>query len=236
MGGYKIFMAEILFFFKDYEVIIYLGLGLLAAWQVQKFIVSWQGVQAAAFGLEWESAQGQLNRAAGILVFLLICGVVEFGLVTFVLPAYPDADPLATPTADLLATPTITIPPEAALSQVEETTSVEEASTSAGCIPEEVLITSPEEGASISGVVEIRGTVDVTNFGFYKFEISQVGTDSWLTIQAGEEIVQKDKLGTWDTSHLEPGNYNLRLVVVDNEGAHREPCVVSVYVESPPEE
>ncbi|MBS1249879.1 MAG: hypothetical protein MAG431_01464 [Chloroflexi bacterium] len=227
---------EILSFFKEYEILIYLGLGLLAAWQMRKFIVAWQELRAAAFGLEMESAQGRLNRAAGMLVFLLICGIVEFGLVTFLLPAYPEAEPLATPTLDLLATPTTTLPAPEVSPQVEATGAPEEAITAAGCIPEEVLITSPEDGTTIRGIVEVQGTVDVPDFGFYKFEITRAGTDDWLTIQAGEEIVQEDKLGTWDTSQLEPGNYNLQLVVVDNEGNPREACVVSVFVEAPAEE
>lgn len=229
-------MEEVLRFFKEYEILIYLGLGVLAAWQMRKFIVAWQELQAAAFGLEWESAQGRLNHAAGILVFLLVCGVVEFGLVTFVVPAYPGAEPLLTPTLDLLVTPTTTLPVTATSTQVGPTAEADDQIPAAGCIPEEVMITSPEEGTTISGIVEVQGTVDVPNFGFYKFEIARDGTDTWLTIQAGEEIVNEDKLGDWDTSQLEPGNYYLRLVVVDNEGNHREACVVSVYVEQPTEE
>ena len=229
-------MEEVLRFFNNYEIIVYLGLGILAAWHVRKFILSWQELQAAAFGLEYESAQGRLNRAAGILVFLFVVGVVEFGLVTFVVPVYPEIEPLPTSTLDLLATPTTTLPVTESVPQEELAVEMAEQIPEAGCIPEEVMITYPENDATVRDIIEVRGTVNVPNFGFYKFEIAPPGTDDWLTIQAGEDIVIDGVLGNWDTTQLEPGSYNLRLVVADNEGNHREPCVVSVYVEQPTEE
>ena len=229
-------MEEVLRFFKDYEIIVYLALGILAAWQVRKFVVAWQELQAAAFGLEYESAQGRLNRAAGILVVLLIAGVVEFGLVTFVVPAYPEAMALSTPTLDLLATPTITLQAADLTLPEEPAAELAEQIPAAGCIPDEVMITFPESETTVRDIIEVLGTVDVPNFGFYKFEIARPGTDDWLTIQAGEDIVINGALGNWDTTQLEPGSYNLRLVVADNEGNHREPCVVTIYVEQPTEE
>ena len=45
----------------------------------------------------------------------------------------------------------------------------------------------------------------------------------------------EEKLGFWDTTQLEPDNYYLRLVVIDNQGIQREPCVVYLYVDNPSE-
>ncbi|MCJ7733992.1 MAG: hypothetical protein MUP11_05545, partial [Anaerolineales bacterium] len=81
------------------------------------------------------------------------------------------------------------------------------------------------------GIVEIEGTVNIADFGFYKFEISSTNTDAWLTIQAGDSPKEDEMLGFWDTTQLEPGNYSLRLVVIDNQGQQRDPCVVDLYVE-----
>jgi len=229
-------MEEVLWFFKNYEIIVYLVLGILAAWQVRKFVIAWQELQAAAFGLEYESAQGRLNRAAGILVLLLVVGVLEFGLVTFVVPAFPEVEPLPTDTLNLLATPTTTLQAVESISQEELAIEMTEQIPAAGCIPEEVMITFPENETTVRDIIEVRGTVNVPNLGFYKFEIASFGSDDWLTIQAGEDIVIDGVLGNWDTTQLEPGSYYLRLVVADNEGNHREPCVVSVYVEKPTEE
>jgi hypothetical protein len=80
-------------------------------------------------------------------------------------------------------------------------------------------------------VVEIQGSANIADFGFYKFEISAANTDNWLTIQAGDEPTVDDNLGFWDTTQLEPGNYSLRLVVVDNQGLQRDPCAVDITVE-----
>jgi hypothetical protein len=57
-----------------------------------------------------------------------------------------------------------------------------------------------------------------------------------LTIQAQDEVKRETELGFWDTTQIEPGQYKLRLVVFDNLGTQREPCVVSVYVDEPSEE
>ncbi len=99
-----------------------------------------------------------------------------------------------------------------------------------GCIPGEVMITIPENNATVSGVVEIEGTANIEDFGFYKFEISPADSDTWLTIQAGDEIKVEESLGFWDTSQLDPGNYWLRLVVLDNQGIQRDPCRVDLFV------
>ena len=70
------------------------------------------------------------------------------------------------------------------------------------------------------------------NFGFYKFEIKRPDETVWLTIQAGNVVVQDDKLGDWDTSNLSPGEYQLSLVVVDNEAQASPACIVQLFVTS----
>jgi hypothetical protein len=74
------------------------------------------------------------------------------------------------------------------------------------------------------------GTVDIPNFGFYKYEIAPAGSDTWATIAAGRSVVKDGPLGRWDTSALTPGDYQVRLVVVDNQGTILSPCVVPVRV------
>ncbi|MEA2008602.1 MAG: hypothetical protein U9O54_05740 [Chloroflexota bacterium] len=222
-------MDDVLIFLKEYEVLIYLAMGLFAAWHVRKFSLAWQELQGAAFGLEKESAQGRLNRAAGFLVLALIFGVVEFGLVTIAAPSSSETSPLFTPTLDLLSTPTVTL---LAADSAQAEAETPEPILAAGCIPDEVMITFPENETTVSGLVEVLGTVSIPNFAYYKFEISQTSMNNWLTIQANDKEKNGEVLGTWDTAQLEPGSYDLRLVVVDNEGNQRVPCVVSVYVEA----
>ncbi len=226
-------MNEILLFLKDLEFLIYIVLGALAVWQLRNFVLAWEELRAAAFGLEKESAQNRLNRAAALLVVLLFLGTAEFGLVSYIIPAVPEINPLPTPTIDLLATPTATLAAESTepVAEVQPTRIPGTEILQAGCIPGEVIITYPENNQVVSGIVEIEGSVDIADFGFYKFEISPPDSDTWLTIQAGDSPKVEEMLGFWDTTQLDPGNYSLRLVAVDNQGLQRDPCAVDVVVE-----
>lgn len=229
-------MYEILQYLRDLEYLIYLVLGSLAVWQLRKFYLAWEELRAAAFGLEKESAQLRLNRSAALLVVLLFLGTAEFGLVSYIIPSIPGVNPIPTPTVDLLATPTSTL----ALNPNPDTTPQPVSPplvtdiNSTGCIANEVMITYPENNSTVSGIVEVEGTVDIADFGFYKFEISAANTNNWLTVQAGDTPKEDEMLGFWDTTQLQPGNYYLRLVVVDNQGIQLDPCAVFLYVDLPP--
>ncbi len=230
-------MNEFLRYLKELEFLIYIILGIFTVWQLRKFFSAWEELRAAAFGLEKESAQARLNRSAALLVVLLFLATAEFGLVSFIIPAIPGVEPLPTATLDLLATPTITLAAETVTSSadVQETPLPGTEIIQAGCIPGEVMITFPENNSTVKDIVEVEGTVNIADFGFYKFEISRAGTDIWLTIQAGDSPKDNEVLGFWDTTQLESGNYYLRLVVIDNQGIQREPCAVYLFVEPPSE-
>lgn len=230
-------MNEILRYLKDLEFLIYIILGTFTVWQLRKFYIAWEELRASAFGLEKESAQARLNRSAALLVVLLFLATAEFGLVSFIIPAIPGVEPMPTATLDLLATPTITlaVEPVPSSSDGQETPLPGTEIIQIGCIPDEVMITYPENNSTVRDIIEVEGTVNITDFGFYKFEISRADSDIWLTIQAGDSPKDDEMLGFWDTTQLEPGNYYLRLVVIDNQGIQREPCAVYVYIEPPSE-
>ena len=229
-------MEEALRFVRDNEIFIYLILGIIAAWYLRKFVLAWRDLREAAFGLERETAQARLNWTASILVFLLILGVVEFALVSYVVPTIPGAAPIFTPTLDLLATPTATLDPNSTPGIPTPTLAVTLPPEENGCIPDQINITFPEDGSTVRDVVNIIGSANIPNFGFYKYETAPVNDPTWLTIQAGNTIVINDVLGPWDTTRLNPGDYYLRLVVTDNTGQSLPPCVVQVRVEAPIEE
>jgi len=226
-------MNEFLRYLKDFEYLIYIIIGGFTIWHIRKFYLAWEELRAAAFGLEKESAQMRLNRSAALLVVLLFLGTAEFGLVSFIIPSMPDVDPLPTATLDLLASPTTTISPaeETEVPSLQETPLPGTAAVQAGCVPEALMITFPENNSTVSGIIEIEGTVNIPDFGFYKFEISSANSDAWLTIQAGDSPKTDEMLGFWDTTQLDPGNYSLRLVVIDNQGIMQTPCVVDLYIE-----
>jgi hypothetical protein len=226
-------MGEILRFFKENEVYIYLILGVFAVWQIRNFTLAWGELRNAAFGLERENAQRRLNWVATMLIFIFMLGISEFVLVSFVAPSLPEASPLSTPTIDLLASPTITL--EANINATDSTPAPTIETEGGNCIPGKIDIVSPDDGETIRDIVEIIGSADIPNFGFYKFEMAALNDSSWLTIQAGETITQEGKLGFWDTTRLIPGDYALRLIVTDNQGQSTEPCVIQVRVDPPSE-
>ncbi len=232
-------MDETLFFFKTYEVWIYLILGIGSVLYLRKFSLAWAELRGATFGLERDSAQRRLNQAASVIVLLVIMAVAEFVLVSFVAPLVPGASPLPTPTIDLLATATTTLnAPDPAGGDAPLNATDAPLPTvdldAASCVEGEIMITAPVADESLVGEVEIRGTADVPNFGFYKLEIARQQEPLWLTIQAGRSPVQDDVLvSSWDTSPLPPGDYILQLVVVDTQGQDLQPCRVPVRINAP---
>jgi hypothetical protein len=81
--------------------------------------------------------------------------------------------------------------------------------------------------------VELLGTVNIPNLGFYKYEFSEPGSDVWSTIAADNVAKVNGTIGYWNTGQLTPGDYLLRLVVVDNQNNPFPACVIAVRVVAP---
>jgi len=224
-------MEKALQFFKIYEIWIYGILTILAIWQLRKFANAWNELRGTVFGMEREAAQARLNQAATILVLVIVMAVAEFTLVSIVIPSMPGASPLPTATLDLLATPTTTLVPTPG--EGEEggpTPTPAELPAAEGCIPGQINLTAPLNGDQVTGVITLRGTANIPNFGFYTYEIARPGESIWLPVQVGRQPIVNDVLGVWDTTALEGGDYMLRLVVTDNVGTALSPCAIQVRV------
>jgi hypothetical protein len=191
---------------------------------------SWREWRNSVYGLEREFALRRLGQATAAAFFILALIFVEFFIATFIAPSLPATDILATPTLDLLLTPPGTLSPEQATQAALFPVTQSVPSGMSGCIPDQIMITAPEPGEPVSGTVEITGTANVPNFGFFKYEIAPMGTQNWATISAEREPKINEVLGSWNTSSLTNGDYFLRLVVTDNVGASLEPCVIAVHV------
>jgi hypothetical protein len=230
-------MDDVLRFLKEYEALIYLGIAGLALWEIRKFLMAWEETRGAAFGLERESAQGRLNKSAVVLILYLSLGMGEFFMVSFVAPTVPGATPLLTPTIDLLATPTVTLaapgPVEVAV-EVATPTPAGWPPEESGCIPDQLMLTSPQHGEAVHGRVTLTGTVDMPNFSFYKYEVMRPMDPLWYTLQAAREVKHDEPLGDWDTQLLSPGEYLLRLVAVDNQGQIIGSCEIQVNITANP--
>ncbi len=81
-------------------------------------------------------------------------------------------------------------------------------------------ITSPQDGASVRGVITFEGSATAANFSHYQIEVGQGTNPQSFTPVTGavNQIVEQGILGTLDTSKVENGPYTLRLVVFDKSG------------------
>lgn len=225
-------MEDLLQFLQTYELWIYGLLGAVALLYIRKLIMAWHEWRTAVFGLERETALRRFSSALTIVGLLGIMLFAQFFVVSFVAPAYPKSTVLQTPTISLLSTPTH------ALTISETDTSFEVVSgdprlngAGEGCIDGQLEWTFPVPDDEISGTIELEGTVNISDLGFYKYEFSQPSSDTWVTIAAGNDKKNSEPLGgVWNTSQLIPGDYLLRLVVTNSQNVELLPCEIMVRV------
>jgi hypothetical protein len=129
---------------------------------------------------------------------------------------------------DLLATPTITLSVGSGAAVNTPGTPVPQQSN--GCIPGQLEFTNVVPGQEFSGTIKLEGTTNVPGFGFYKYEYGQPGQDNWVTIAAGDEIKTAAEIGTWNISQLPQGDYELRLVVVNQQNESLPACIVPIRI------
>jgi len=222
-------MVAIYGFLSTYEGLIYIILLLGGIFIARWLLNSWRVWRAAIFGLEREISQRRFARALAAALVLFALALGEFIVASFIVPSIPPSAFIPTPTVDLLVTPTGTISADMAAT-IEARPAPQAENFSEGCIPGELIVDSPIPGQALSGIVELVGTVDIPNFGFYKFEVSPIGEENWATIYAGRDVVNDDVLGRIDTAELTPGDYHLRLVLINNLGESLPPCIVQIRV------
>jgi hypothetical protein len=230
-------MEEVLPYLQKYEGWIYGLLGIVALIYFQKLVVAWKDWQGTYFGLEREIAQRRFSTALTILLLLVLFVLMEFVIVSFVMPNYPQSLSLPTATLDLLATPTATLPALIAGANAIDTVEVIPTASALpiqeGCIAGQIEWADPKPGQEISETIELKGTVNVPNLGFYKYQYAIPGEDVWTDIAAGNQPKVDGQIGFWNTSQLNPGDYQLRLVVYDNQNQPFPACVIPVRVNRP---
>jgi hypothetical protein len=217
-------MTAALLLIARYQVWIYvlLGVGVLVFFYF--LAQARQRLSRTPFGLEKEGALQRQNRA----LFMLIC-LIALAMSLFVTNRYitPNVNlSLATAAPGSLATaapsPSPILPRGAAEPLVVD---------SSGCSNPNATLTDPKSGARIAGSYEVRGTANIDNFAFYKFEISSAATNgAWVSLYVGNTPVVNGTLGSFDASAYQPGDYAFRLVVKDSAGDFPPPCVVTVML------
>ncbi|MCC6261694.1 MAG: hypothetical protein IT311_12615 [Anaerolineales bacterium] len=222
-------MAEFYKFLAEYEVLIYILLAIGALFSFRWLWRSWQDWQVAVYKLEKEFSTRRLGQAAAISILILIFFCFEFFMASFILPGLPAQAFLSTPTLDFISTPTGTLS-SAMMTQFAVVPASTQGPNALGCTPKQVEITSPKPGEEVKGTIDLIGTANIPDFGFYKYEVAPLGSDVWATISADREMKVDQPLGRWDTTALTPGDYQIRLVVTDNQGTALPACVIPLRV------
>jgi len=227
-------MNEILRFLTHYEVLFYILLGLVILINVRKVYLAWQEWSVALFGLEKELTQRKINLGLSFVFLSVLLGVGLFVINTFVTPSVPGVYEVSTPTVNMTLEPTqeISETPTPEITQ-EGLIPTLSAYLDKGCVPGQVGWTYPLDGDGISGQVELKGTVNITNLGYYKIEYTPVDQQNWRTIMAGRETINNEPFGgLWNSGDLTPGDYKLRLVVYNNKEEALPECTISVLVKA----
>lgn len=225
-------MEGLLRFLKEFEGGIYLLLLILALIMGSRLIAAIQVKKKSAFGLEKEVVQKRINSTTAYLVIIGVLFIGQILLVSIASVRYPGLYTITTPTTGVLPTPTDFF--QAMLRMEETPKGLEQTQTAValtGCIPQQIEWLSPKSGDEVTGSVSLSGTINVPNMGFYKYEYRQKGREDWIPIAAGNKVIIESELGgNWNTVQLEPGFYELRIVVSDNQNNLFEPCVIEVKV------
>ncbi len=226
-------MDYVIRFLAEFEVPIYLVLGIVSLVYLRRVLMALEEKRSAIFGLEREAAQRKVVSATSVLILVGLLTVGEFVVATFLAGELAQEPTFATPTIEVLTTPTTTLPgviPTDATPTPTKYPQAEIEGVQSACINDVLEIESPVHMQEISGVVELLGSVNTDNLGSYKYEFSTMGEPNWQTIAAGSGTRIDESLGNWYTSDLTPGEYMLRLVALDNDGADQSACVIVVTV------
>ncbi len=227
-------MTTLLRFLTKYEIVFYILLGFVLIIFSRKVYLAWKEWSIALFGLEKEHTQRQINQGITVLIFTFALGVGLFIVTTFVAPAVPGIQQVSTPTLELTSQPAITLSTPTIITTTQGLIPTLTAILDRGCVADQIEWTDPVNGDIISGKYLLKGIVNVSNLGFFKYEYSPVDRNSWTTISAGSTPVIDDALGgNWDTSSLTPGDYQLRLIVTDIAGKPLPECVIKITITPP---
>ena len=219
-------------------------LGILS--YIGRAIMAHREKSRAIFTLEKEAAASTRIRSIGMAFVLLILGGAIYFTAIYLEPNLDlETETEATPTVLLQPTPTPTTGTPTATPTPRPTrtprptptpevtpTPTPEPVVLPNCPNPGVRLTNPTVNAVLKGVVEITGSADIDNFGYYKFEFKSEGATEWSFIQRFEDRVVDGILGTWPIPpSLPAGACTFRLVVVDKTGNYPEPCEVQVTIE-----
>ncbi len=233
----------------EYEHYVYALVALIALLALRLVIQARRERRSAVFPLEREIAMMRLYRTLGLTIILMLIMGSTWAASNLLLPKLETGEILATTTPDILLlidTPTPTLPPPTATPTITPTPRprptrrpapavVEDTPTPAvlppACPNPGAALASPGSGQEITSETAIIGTASIPNFQFYKLEWRNAnGPEQWNWFAGSETPVVGAALGAFNPAGLPPGDYIIRLVVVDNTGNYPPPCTVQVTI------
>ena len=83
-----------------------------------------------------------------------------------------------------------------------------------------IQITNPLPGSAIQGMIQIIGQISVEDFANYAVEFSYQDNpqNTWFLINQSEEAILNGVLAVWDTSQISDGEYQIRIVLHQQNG------------------
>ena len=234
-------------FLADYAPFVYGAIALIALYLIRRALMARRERTSAIFPLEREVAVARTYRTFGIAILLLALLLATWAAANLLLPRMQHMEGVITPTPDLLvlidtptptsapptATPTITPTPKPRptrkppVVQATPTPVVQPPQ----CPNPDAAIASPGNGQTAEGDLPVTGTASIDGFQFYKLEwLGPADPEQWNWFAGSEHPVVGSVLGVLNTSGFAPGNYTIRLVVVDNTGNYPSPCTVQIVV------
>lgn len=95
-----------------------------------------------------------------------------------------------------------------------------------------ILISSPEQGTVVSGIVEVYGSIPPESFASAKLSYAYLldTEENWFLINRIDKPVDSGLLGSWDTTLISDGLYQLKLIVKTTNGEKFESIVKDIQV------
>ncbi len=220
-------MESVIRFLLLIEGWIYFVCGSILIFAVIKVIRQARELRLAVFGLEQEVARRKLRRYISLGIGSLMVIVTVLFLASFSLVKYPGIRHFPTPTD--FALQTLPSKNDNEFSAVESIETLE--NMSANCEAGKIEWIIPVDGDYVQGIIKLTGTVNVEKFAFYRYSYRKVSEAEWTIIAVGSQQVIDGSLGSdWDTSNIEPGDYQLGLFVYDISNSLLPACIIDITI------
>jgi hypothetical protein len=102
-----------------------------------------------------------------------------------------------------------------------------------GCTHAGARITNLQAGQTVSGVITLMGTADVSDFWYYKIEVRPNFATVYNFYSRSETPVEQGTLGLLDTKRFDSELYWIRLTVLANSSESIPTCTIPVFINNP---